>query len=412
MSRNKQNPKSPGIVGQIIIKPPQRSTSDINKWRAALQSADMGRMKLLFDLYEDLLIDGVLSDAADKRLKAITNANITFQDADGNEVDEIIAIMDTLYWEDLLLMIGSYMFWGRAGGEFDFADGFKFTPIPKKHIKLENKNILLNEYDDSGYDYSTDEHILILGNPREFGLFLKTAPYAIWKRGGFGDYAQWLELFGMPQRIGKYSSYDTTSRQLLEQAMEKAGSAPWLVIPKETDVETTNNTGTGSSSNAHNEFRKACNEELLITILGQTMTTLDGSSRSQSETHKEVEESKHRSDMRFVRRVLNTFVLPLLEKRGFPVSGGKFVLPEDSKPISVNDIVALSDIIDIPESFIRNKYSIPAPDEGETIARKASSKRWYLVTISLRIRITMNPSIMPTGHGTKGFGIFSHRPPV
>ena len=46
-------------------------------------------------------------------------------------------------------------------------------------------------------DYLTDPNLIVLGDPRDFGLFLRTAPYAIWKRGGFGDYAQWLELFGM-----------------------------------------------------------------------------------------------------------------------------------------------------------------------------------------------------------------------
>jgi SPP1 gp7 family putative phage head morphogenesis protein len=363
------------IVTEIIIKPPQRKTSDVGIWRTALKSADMGRMKLIYDLYEDLLIDGVLSDAVDKRIEAVTNSPITFQDANGQEVPEIVEMIDSTDFEELLTTIMQKLFWGRAGGEFNFTNGWmEFTPIPPKHINLNNHNILINEYDDTGYDYENDDFIMILGKPRDFGLFLKTAPFAIWKRGGFGDYAQWLELFGMPQRVGKYSSYDSQSRQLLEQAMEKAGSAPWIVIPKETDVETTNNTGTGSSSNAHNEFRKACNEELLITILGQTMTTLDGSSRSQSETHKAVEESKHRRDLRYVRRVLNWIILPTLEKRGFPVRGGKFIFPDATEPLTVENIISLSKIISIPTTYIRNKYSIPEPQEDEETAGSQTSQ--------------------------------------
>ena len=39
----------------------------------------------------------------------------------------------------------------------------------------------------------------------------------------------------------------------------------------------------GSSNGAlYNDFRNACNEEILITVLGQTMTTRDGASLSQS----------------------------------------------------------------------------------------------------------------------------------
>jgi hypothetical protein len=361
------------IVTEIVIKPPQRTTSDVGKWRTALQSADMGRMKLLYDLYEDLLIDGVLADAVDKRITAVTNSAITFQNADGEEVEDITALIDTPAFEDLLTTIMQTRFWGRAGGEFDFSNGFDFTPLPKKHINLNKHIITIHENDETGIDYRKDDQLLVLGKKRDFGLFLKTAPLTIWKRGGFGDYAQWLELFGMPQRIGKYSSYDSSSRQLLEQALEKAGSAPWVVIPKETDVETVNNTGTGSSSNAHNDFRKACNEEILITVLGQTLTTVQGDkgARSLGEVHKAVEEGKNRSDMRYVKRVLNTFVVPLLEKRGFPVKGGKFTFPESVEPIKVSDIVALSDIIDIPAQFLHDKYSIPIPKDGDIIAKKS-----------------------------------------
>jgi len=361
-----------GATMQLVVKAPTRKSSDVSTWRTALQSADMGRIKLLYDLYDDLMIDGVLADAVDKRIGAVTNSPITFQDANGQEVQEIIDLIDSPDFEELLTTIMNARFWGRSAGEFSFADGFfNFNPIPFKHIKLENQNILINETDDKGIDYSNDDQILVIGKPRQFGLFLKTAPFAIWKRGGFGDYAQWLELFGMPQRVGKYSSYDPESRKLLEQAMEKAGSAPWIVIPKEADVETVSQSNTASSSGAHNDFRKACNEEMLITVLGQTMTTVQGDkgARSLGEVHKAVEEGKNKSDMRYVRRILNWLVVPLLEKRGFPVSGGKFIFPESAKELAVADLKILSDIIDIPAAYVHDKYSIPVPQKGEQIAR-------------------------------------------
>ena len=371
-SKTKKNQPTQPIASQIVIRPPLRRASDVGQWRTALLSADFGRMKLLFDLYDDLLIDGVLFDAADKRIGAVTNSPLTFQDARGKDIQEITDLIDTMDFEELLKTVMWKQFWGRSGGEFDFSNGFNFNPIPFKHINLDNKMILIDEYDTEGIDYSTDDQILVLGRPREFGLFLKTAPYAIWKRGGFGDYAQWLEIFGMPQRVGKYSSYDPESRKTLVAAMEQAGAAPWIVIPKETDIETTKNTGTSGSGSVHNEFRKACNEELLITVLGQTMTTIDGSSRAQAYTHKKVEEGKNRADMRYVRRVLNTMIIPLLEKRGFPVKGGRFVFPEDSEMLTVTDLVSVCGLIDVPDSYLRDKYSIPVPKSGEKVARSST----------------------------------------
>lgn len=360
------------VINQIIIKAPQRKTSDVGEWRNALTLADSGRVKRLFDLYDDLLIDSYLSDSYNKRREAVTNAEITFQDVNGQEVPEMVALMDTIGFEDLLNLIMDVRFWGRSAMEFDFTDGFSVFEIPKKHIDLINRQILKQDTDINGIPYEGDDNLLVLGKPRDFGLFLRTAPFVIWKRGGFGDWAQWLEIFGMPQRVGKYSSFDPQSRQLLEQALEHAGSAPWLVIPKESDVETVNNTGSGSSGTSFNDFRKACNEEILITVLGQTLTTIQGDkgARSLGEVHKEVEGSKNRSDMRFVQRVLNQFFLPRLEKRGFPVTGGRFVFPESAEQLSVSDIVGLSEIIDIPASYLHDKFSIPVPKDGEQVARR------------------------------------------
>ncbi len=358
------------VISQIVIKAPRRKTFDVGEWRRALISADAGRVKALYDLFEDLLIDGYLSDAFSKRKEAITNAELTFQNAKGEDVPEITTLMDTIAFENLLKLIMDVEGWGRTGVEFDFSDGLEVHEIPKKHINLVNKTILINDNDEGGIPYEGDDFLLILGEKRRYGLFMKTAPFVIWKRGGFGDWAQWLEIFGMPQRVGKYSMYDTGTRQILEQALANAGSAPYIVIPRETDVETVNNTGSGSSGTSYGEFRKACNEEILITVLGQTLTTIQGDkgARSLGEVHKEVEESKNRADMRFVQRVLNQHVLPRLERRGFPVKGGRFVFPEAAEQLSVNELSTLSKILPIPRSYLYDKYSIPVPKDNEPVA--------------------------------------------
>lgn len=361
----------PVIVNQVIVKAPQRKVYDVGDWRNALRSADSGRVKSLYDLFDDILIDGLLADAISKRIDAVLNSELTFLDKDGKEVEEIAAIMDTTDWEELLRQIMNERIYGRSGVEFIYTpDGLQIAPIPPKHINLYNKCIVINDTDEKGIPYEGDSSLLVLGHERNYGLLLKATPYAIYKRGGFGDWSQWVELFGMPQRVGKYNAYDPESRKLLEQAMEQAGSAPYIIIPKEAEVET-KEAGNGNGT-SYNEFRQACNEEMLITILGQTLTTVQGENgaRSLGEVHKEVEEGKNRSDMRFVQRVLNNRVLPMLEARGYPVSGGKFVFPQSAEQLSVSDIVQLSDILPIPQSYLHEKYSIPVPENDEPIARR------------------------------------------
>lgn len=367
--RKADEPK-PVVVNQIIVKQPYRKVYDVGDWRNALRAADIGRTKQLYDLFDDILVDGLLADAIEKRIDAILNAELTFQDAKGKEVDMIADIMDTADWEELLRQIMNERMYGRSAVEILCSQSdFHVEQIPAKHIDIDHKFILINPGDDHGISYEKDNSLLVLGRPRNFGLLLKATPYAIYKRGGFGDWSQWIELFGMPQRVGKYNSYDPESRKLLEKAMEEAGSAPYIVIPKEAEVETITTTYSGSKS-SYNEFRQACNEEMLITILGQTLTTVQGENgaRSLGEVHKEVEEGKNKSDMRFVQRVLNQRVLPMLEARGYPVAGGSFIFPKSAEALSVSEIVELSNIMPIPQSYLHDKYSIPVPDANEPIA--------------------------------------------
>lgn len=362
------------VINQVVVQAPQRRVYDVGDWRSAMRSADIGRAKPLYDLFDEILIDGVLADAIDKRTEAVLSAGVSFVDAQGEEIEEITDLINSSAGETMLRSILAQRFYGRSGFEISFANGFTCQPFKPKYIDLQHQQILLNDLGDARVSYADNSQILILGRPLDYGLLLKAAPFAIYKRGGFGDYAQWIELFGMPQRIGKYNTYDPASRALLEEAFKNAGSAPYLIIPKESDIETRE--GSSGSGTSYDEFRKACNEEMLITILGQTLTTVQGErgARSLGEVHMEVEQNKHKGDVRFVERVLNERVIPMLEARGFNLHGGRFMFPKEAEPLTVADIVSLSEIIQIPATFVHDKYGIPMPKDGEQIARKQTQE--------------------------------------
>lgn len=358
----------PPVYTEILVRPIHRGVNDIGTWRSGLRLADLGNRTKLYDLFIDLLIDGYLSDAIDKRIDAVTDADLAFT-INGKRVDVIDDLMDTPEFEAFLREIMLSRFWGVSLVECRFINGFEFKSIPRKHIRLKTKEIAIREEDERGIPYADNDLIIQFGQDDDFGIILRAAPYVIYKRGGFGDWAQFVELFGMPQRIGKYSSMDEQSRRALIQAFEEAGSAPYLVIPKETEATQTTLSSSGNGA-LYNDFRNACNEEILITVLGQTMTTQDGSSLSQSQVHLAVQEKKHRADRRFVERMLNKYFVPLLEKRGYPVSGGKFKFLDKAQEITVAETVQLSDILPIPQSYLYDKYNIPQPEGDEPVAQK------------------------------------------
>ena len=365
--KTKQQVANTPVYNTIIVQPANRRINDIGNWKMALKSADYGSRQTLYDLYDDVLLDGVLTDAIEKRIDAVKDADLSFT-IDNKDVDIMYDLIDTTEFEDLIGEIMWSKFWGISVNEFYFNidKTFGFSSIPRKHIRPAIKQIARKQGDERGIPYGDDINIIQWGKSDDLGLLLKIAPIAIYKRGGFGDWSQFVELFGMPRRIGKYNSFDTKSRDELTKALSLAGSASYVVVPQETEIETEKaSTGGGAT---YKDFREACIEEMLITVLGQTMTTVDGSSLAQGQIHMEVAEKKHRADRRFVQRMLNRHFVPLLIDRGYPITGGSFKFLDNKEELEVNEIVSLSKVIPIPQSYLHEKYNIPLPDGDEPIA--------------------------------------------
>lgn len=377
-SKDKSKAKMPPmVVDTITVKATNRNSSDIETWRSALKSADINRRSKLYNLYEDLLLDNVLADAIEKRIDAITNAELTFTDKNGKPNEEIDLLMKSEGFETLLKHIMRSKFWGFSLFQTEVFPELIASLIPNKNVNPVSEMILTDESAETGYNYSQDDRFIFTGDKKDFGLILKAAPYVIYKRGNFGDWAQFAEIFGMPFRVGKYNNYDEATRRALLEALETTGGAAYAVIPKESDIEYRDNKASGDGA-LYDKLKTACNEEILIGILGQTMTTLDGSSRSQSETHMTVQQGKHKSDRRFVQRVLNGQFLQLLMNRGFSVDGGEFNFTELGESISLTDQILidekLNNLIPIPKTYFYQKYGIPLPEKGEEVANTTTAK--------------------------------------
>jgi SPP1 gp7 family putative phage head morphogenesis protein len=369
MANKRIKKERPVLQTEILVRPLHRGINDIGSWRSAIRMADMDNRSKLYNLYTDLLIDGYLSDAIDKRIDAVTDADLVFTLPSGKEDDSVNLLMNTPEFEDLLREIMLSRFWGVSVVECSLQDGeLHIYSVPRTHIRPAIKQIARREEDRTGIGYEGVNSIIQFGKDDDYGIILRACPYVIYKRGGFGDWAQFTELFGMPQRIGKYSSMDEGSRRELIRAFETAGSAPYMVVPKETEVTQTVLSG-GTNGALYNDFRKACNEEILITVLGQTMTTQDGSSLAQGKVHLEVQEKKHKSDRRYTERMLNRYFVPWLVSRGFPVGGGTFHFRDKAKELSVDDVVKIVNMIDVPAAWVHETYNIPIAEEGEIVAR-------------------------------------------
>jgi SPP1 gp7 family putative phage head morphogenesis protein len=368
------------LINQLVIKPNQRSTQDIGTWRAALKSAesDNPRRTKLYDLYEDILLDGTLSAVIEKRINSITNSHLVFRNKKKETIEAVQDLLKKTWFETTLTEILNAKFWGHSLLEFSFGENIDTELISRKNVDPRQGFVLKNQVDTTGVDYRADEfapYILEVGKDRDLGLLLKLAQYVIYKRGNFGDWAQFAEIFGMPFRVGKYEDYDDEGREALNKALEEAGSAAYATIPKSTDVEFIANNSSGDGK-LYDNLKSACDEEITIAILGQTMTTRDtsGSGYAQGKIHADVESELHKTDKRFVERILNEKLTPILQAAGFPVADGEWSFEEeDGRSIKEKmEVVKLVRDAGTPvdDDYIYEVTNIPRPKDYDKMKQE------------------------------------------
>jgi len=357
------------IINELNVRSVDRGRKDIASWRSALSAAERvnapNRVRL-YDLYEDILLDGHLSGVIAKKVNAVLNKGIRFE-ADGRHVAEMDALIGSLEFRTIVRTIIETLLWGISGIEFVPGGKLALQPIPRKHIKPDKGIIAYEQSGDAGIAWAGMDNIWIMGDPNDLGLLLKCAPYCLYKRGGLADWAQFIELFGQPVRVIKYDSFDDQTRTELRRILDEAGSSLAMMIPRQADFEIKDGKQANSDGGLQNSFIKALNEEISVTVLGNTETT--NSSRSagyaQSRIHQEQQYEITRSDIAYTAAMLNEpQFLAVLASYGYPVDGGKFVFAKGTDVDHLEKRIAidkqLAEVISIPQSYWYDTYGIPA----------------------------------------------------
>lgn len=367
-------PEKGVVIHNITIRPVQRSTQDITSWRSALQTAEgiiQSRIQL-YDLFADLLLDGVLSSVMEKRILNVTKAKLIFTDHAGKENEAVTDLLQTSHFRELRKEILLQKFWGISVIELIKDDkGFRIFSIDRKHIKPKEGKILFEQMGEDGIHYRNppfDKYVLEVGKWNDMGLLVKAAPYVIYKRGGFGNWADFAQVFGMPFREARYDGFNQTVKMQLEQALESMGSRAYGIFPKEAEITLHEAGNVSANGDLYDQLRNACNQELSVLILGQTGTTMQTPGKlGNDDTHEATEDDINTDDRAEELSVLNEKVKPILANLGYPVKDGKFVyevLPEKMKLTEkAQMIVNLKNNAQLPvdDEYLYETFGIPKP---------------------------------------------------
>jgi hypothetical protein len=383
---NKDKHEKAMVVNKINVQTIDRTSQDIQKWRLALKYAESTTQQRyrLYDLYHDMLLDGFLHNVISKRIQSITNRKLCFA-VEGEEIPELSEMVEKNFFEAFLRHVMETRFWGHSLIELGWpaagTDQKGWTElVNRKHVKPRFGIVTKHQWDVVGLPYREEpvsDHTIEVGGDEDLGLLLQVCQYVIYKRGMFGDWAEFAEVFGMPFRWATYNNEQT--RKVLEEAMETAGSNGYIVAPEDADLKFLNPMASTGTGNIFKFLRDACNDEIAITILGNTMTTTEAASSgyAQSQTHMQSQQEVHMDDRQFVLRVLNEKLTPYLARMGYPVEGGLWYF-QDEEGMHLKDRLEIDlklfGLVDIPESYWYEKYKLPKPSNEDPATERRNSQ--------------------------------------
>lgn len=368
------------VVNQINIIAVDRSTKDIKRWRQAHVNAEAvvyANRQQLYDLYKDVELDGHLSGIVQKRFDTVLNKTLRYV-VNGKKVEEMDDVINSEVFRKLIVKILESKLWGISGMEFIPGEEISFVEVPRKHIKPQWNIIAIEQSGQEGIDYTKQKNIWIIGEKEDLGLYLKCAPYVLYKKGNMADWGQYIEIFGQPIRVVKYDAHDEETKMELQTVLDESGSSLALMIPKQADFEIMDGKASNADGKLQDTFKNACDNELSIIILGNTETTsnTNGGSNAKAQEQGKQQLEVTKSDLKFVANILSSKQAQAIFKTyGLPVmDGGKF---EFEKQIDLSELstrkdidIALSAKIPIADDYFYDTYSIPKPDNYKELKKK------------------------------------------
>lgn len=209
------------------------------------------------------------------------------------------------------------------------------------------------------------------GLPIRGGLARLAAVGYMCKAWTWKDWMGFADIFGMPMRVGRYGAGASKEDiSTLMSAVANLGSDAAAVIPDSMRIDFTQAANVTGAGDFFKGLAEWWDKQISKGVVGQTMSTDDGSSRAQATIHNEVRLDLLQADAKAESNTLNRyFVRPWCELnfapgRPYPRLIIDVPQPEDTKLLieALKELVPLG--LKVEQSVIRDKLNLPSPAKG------------------------------------------------
>jgi SPP1 gp7 family putative phage head morphogenesis protein len=361
-----------GIIDKMVEQYKDRSRKDIQKWRKALQMADhpeKPKLNFYHDLIDDLMTDGHLQAQIQLRENSTLNTEFAVSSPDGTINEEATNLFRQEWFYEFIKEVIGQKLRGTKVAEFQSFAGNKvsFGIIPQRNVVPRLKAVYTDLTKDDVIFYNDpfyENWIIQIGKDRELGILNNIVPNLIWKRNVMQAWAEFCERFGLPMVSATTNKYDTETINKIDYMLSQLAQASRGVFPQGTSVEFKE----ANRTDAYQTFDKFCernNREISEPIVGGTMLTDDGSSRSQSEVHeRNLDDKIAVADKRSIVFLVNDCLIPLLVNQGYSFfkEGDRFDFLK-SHNLELDKFWEITSGVmqeyEVDEDWLSNTFSIP-----------------------------------------------------
>jgi hypothetical protein len=340
------------IIDQIVDEVVNRTRQDIQTWRTALDAADdpdHPQWHLLQDLYEYLSTDAHLRSQIGIRKGAVLGKRFFVRDSStGKENKDKTKLLQKKWFFNLVSDLMDSKFRGYTLLQLpDKNRVLKPNPLvsaydllPRKQFIPQWNLVLTQAGGTTAYDITDpafNNTIICIKDQDKFGLMNYVVPDLIWKKNARQGWAILSERFGIPLVKIQTDKRDPKEIDKLELMAKKMGQAARAILPTGSQMEVINIAGKGDPHKIYLEQSKHSNDEISKAILGGTMISDNGSSRSQGEVHERVLDDKVTAmdliDMEFT---ITDQLFPILRSFGLPFGEGDEFVYDRSQTLTLD----------------------------------------------------------------------------
>jgi len=218
---------------------------------------------------------------------------------------------------------------------------------------------------------------LASGVPLRTGLAMPAAVAYMAKRYTVADWLTFLDVYGMPIRVGKFPASMAKQKKDLLRAVQSLGTDAAAVIPEEMTIELLESSGR-SGGPLFCESAEYWDKQISKIVLGQTMSSDDGASLAQSKTHERVRFDIRAADGRHVMATITRdLIVPFVILNYGPQDQYPRALVDTKEPEDVTALLANVKIFvdlggKVQMSEVRDRMGLSEPEEGAELLQPSA----------------------------------------